>query len=474
MLQFVLWQNWCAMPKDRSSGQNQIQALCIEDLRELHTMCREGRLYEIERWVAEGKPLQFTPVAKPKGMRPKSALQVAIQTGQHSLALLLLRSGYDLDLEPHPVIDISLEFRRYDLLDLLLEYGADPRSADAYTLLDTYNSDLYERFWNGGYDFTADHALSAYLGEHTNNRPLLGFVKRHWPNNPKIQAELNIALGCHVRSENEKGVSLSIWAGADPHAPAPYPEWDLDDNETEVDEDSFLGWTAVEEAARTGIVTLLIKLRPDPRLDDFDSLYQMARGASVVDLLLEYQAPKDLTKILSSHVNILNRRIYPHTYDTVGAIEAILNCGTQWSERNRDTLGHIRRNLLKADDYDLKCIMKLLKKSEACAPETYQELIRTPKMQERLLAIGILRQRISDRERRENEINRLLIRYDREKLYEQIWSQPVQHLAKSYGISGVALGKTCRKLCIPVPPRGYWARVQAGRTENKPCLPNLS
>lgn len=35
-------------------------------------------------------------------------------------------------------------------------------------------------------------------------------------------------------------------------------------------------------------------------------------------------------------------------------------------------------------------------------------------------------------------------------------------VSKRYGISDVALAKVCRKMAIPVPERGYWARVAAG------------
>lgn len=48
----------------------------------------------------------------------------------------------------------------------------------------------------------------------------------------------------------------------------------------------------------------------------------------------------------------------------------------------------------------------------------------------------------------------------REELYEQVWTVPMQRLAERYGISDVALAKTCRKLVIPVPPRGYWRRKE--------------
>jgi hypothetical protein len=67
---------------------------------------------------------------------------------------------------------------------------------------------------------------------------------------------------------------------------------------------------------------------------------------------------------------------------------------------------------------------------------------------------------------------RLLARFDREKLYELVWSQPMWKLAPEYGVSDVALAKTCRKLQIPVPGRGYWAKAAArNHTESRPPLP---
>ena len=44
-------------------------------------------------------------------------------------------------------------------------------------------------------------------------------------------------------------------------------------------------------------------------------------------------------------------------------------------------------------------------------------------------------------------------------------------VAARYGVSSVALAKTCRKLAVPTPPRGYWALKAAGRTAVKPRLP---
>jgi hypothetical protein len=51
----------------------------------------------------------------------------------------------------------------------------------------------------------------------------------------------------------------------------------------------------------------------------------------------------------------------------------------------------------------------------------------------------------------------------RQKLYEMVWSEPMISLAKSFGISDVALAKRCRAFDVPIPYRGYWARKAAGQ-----------
>ena len=58
----------------------------------------------------------------------------------------------------------------------------------------------------------------------------------------------------------------------------------------------------------------------------------------------------------------------------------------------------------------------------------------------------------------------------RQDLYELVWSKPLVELAKDFGLSDVALAKRCRKLAIPVPGRGYWARVAAGQVPRQPPL----
>ena len=61
--------------------------------------------------------------------------------------------------------------------------------------------------------------------------------------------------------------------------------------------------------------------------------------------------------------------------------------------------------------------------------------------------------------------------YDRNVLYEEIWAEPMRDVTKRYGVSDVALAKTCRRLGVPVPGRGYWAKLKAGKADrDRRCL----
>ena len=64
--------------------------------------------------------------------------------------------------------------------------------------------------------------------------------------------------------------------------------------------------------------------------------------------------------------------------------------------------------------------------------------------------------------------------YNREKLYKEVWANPVVKVAAQYGVSDVAIHKICKKLNVPTPPLGYWAKVNAGVKVQKTPLPKTS
>lgn len=59
----------------------------------------------------------------------------------------------------------------------------------------------------------------------------------------------------------------------------------------------------------------------------------------------------------------------------------------------------------------------------------------------------------------------------RQELYEMVWAEPKTSLAKKFGVSDVWLSKICRAATVPIPPRGYWAKIAAGKISPRIALP---
>lgn len=59
----------------------------------------------------------------------------------------------------------------------------------------------------------------------------------------------------------------------------------------------------------------------------------------------------------------------------------------------------------------------------------------------------------------------------RSELFTLVWSEPVVKIARRLGISDRGLAKICTRHNIPLPPRGYWARVKSGQHPAALALP---
>ena len=66
-----------------------------------------------------------------------------------------------------------------------------------------------------------------------------------------------------------------------------------------------------------------------------------------------------------------------------------------------------------------------------------------------------------------------IITFNRNELYEKVWSEPMSRLAPEYSISDRGLAKICMKLNVPIPPRGYWAKLEHGKKTKHTPLPAL-
>lgn len=73
-----------------------------------------------------------------------------------------------------------------------------------------------------------------------------------------------------------------------------------------------------------------------------------------------------------------------------------------------------------------------------------------------------------DREQRPRDLTR-------EELYKKVWLTPMWRLCKEFGLTGRGLGKLCERCNVPVPPRGYWRRLETGgKTTRTPLPPESS
>jgi len=384
------WTDPRESPKPPSPPSPRPLAVSPDDLVNLVSLCRSGRIYAVEVWIKDGKPIQVEP--PPRGPRKSTPLQVAIDAKFHDLVLLLLSNGYRPDLEPEPPLDRVLRLRAWDLLELLLTWGADPTRVDPETVLDTYQSDLMERFWSFGVDYTRDHVLAHYLTSSTRNRPAYGWARRH-RDDPRIGRDLAMALGEAIWDDNEKAVSLLLWAGADPHRRVPTLRWSSPEEE---DDEELLG-TAVEAAVHAGKGHLIRFLKPDPQRDDFGALWSAVHDPESVDRLAAINPPTDWSPSIINCINRLSYRFLAGSdWPTKHCLERISDQhgGSLSTLAGKDCVD-LRRSMFRIrDSYDFRWLLDWLRKPRHCDPAIYADLTRTSAMQARLTAAGLVRKPI--------------------------------------------------------------------------------
>ena len=152
-----------------------------EELRELVSLCWVGRVYDVERWIQEGRPIQALTYRRLKKPPVITLLRTVARKRHRDLVLLLLCNGYRLDPEPdhwNSLLDEALDNADFDIVDLLLKWGADPTQVRPESVFETYMTELIDRFWQAGVDYTAEPGFATYLA-HTVNRPLYGWLRRN-------------------------------------------------------------------------------------------------------------------------------------------------------------------------------------------------------------------------------------------------------------------------------------------------------
>lgn len=471
------------------------------EAKHLLRLCKIGRLFEVQEWIASGNSLRVPAELK------TTPLKIALDTGFHSLVELLVRNEPNQDLK-NRALRHALSHKRLDLIDLLVSHGAEISSVPFVEALLLWDPTIIRYFLDHGADFITGYPFAEAFGERirTALSPWRECREKYPDLACQLQEQADRALRHFCFKGDLKWVSLLMWAGADPRSSGPM----LDDDDDDPDE--YL--TALTAAAYSENFQILKRLKPDAKRDGVDILLTNAarRGhADVVQYLLGLGAKsKDkpnggstaLDDCLESfRYGTFRLRLYHADYgrkskaskydvsDRRATVQLLLEAGALWRPDDARQVAEVRRSLYECEaDVTLELVERLVKHA-ACTQDTINDLLRTPAMKKHLMPearkFGLMgfdirtrEQKVEDERQKEAylqwNLHQLASRYDRAKIYEEIWAEPIQHVAKRYSISDVGLAKVCKKLNIPRPGLGYWAKKAAGKPiPKRPPLPDL-
>jgi hypothetical protein len=364
------------------------RAKTYDEIKPLIDMCKAGKVFEVQDWIAAGKPIN--PPPPEKGVRRKRPLEVAIDRGIHSLVQVLLEAGADVDDPGYNALEHALFKRRLDLIKLLVNHGADIHSVEMILVFESWDPKIIEYFIEQGADVETESPLATALCWKI--RTALGVFKRHKHQYPSFQEQLNIALRHHCKEGNLKWVSLMLWAGADPYAKG------LDSPGEEPDPEEDI--SALEYAALGGHLDIfkLKQFRLDPKHPIANDLLQYAcwpGKADILKLLIEKGfSPKDCPNsgtslIQSCLINMTwsvdffyrNKKSdldSTRSREKIKMIHMLAKSGAKWMPEDRYVINDARRELLKMKpDFTIEFIW-IMTKYNASTRKNLEQLFRTP------------------------------------------------------------------------------------------------
>jgi hypothetical protein len=349
-----------------------------DDLKEFCGLCRAGKLFAVQQWIRDGRPCRM-----PAGNFATSPMRIAIEQGFHSLVEVLLQENVLDHEEKNDALVRAVESRNLDLVEVLIQYGADPCTVDFDTVLWSRHPAIMRLFIARGLDLESNYAIArAFQDKH---REFLGVYLSVRDQLPTAAKQAAMALRYHAAAGNLKWVSLLLWAGADPRLPVAQ----LDDSE--VDED--LQDSALATAVRFGQVEVVKRIKIDPVRDDVTALAQATSyiwcNPNMIELLISLGADvRNQTGAINSAFSAFEWsldpifRSYTRIDEALRCIEILAAHGARWRPVDGYQFSCLRRALVKVATYDAAQYLQRIIKAGAIEQSIFQELMRTPRMKD--------------------------------------------------------------------------------------------
>ena len=361
------------------------------DAKELLSLCRAGRLYDIEKWIAAGKPLEI-PTAR--NARKKTLLQVAVETGFHSLVELIAKHERSQSSK-NAALEDAVSLRRLDLIELLVANGAEITSVPLADVLLSWEPRIIHFFLDHGADPITGSPFAVAFGAkvRTALRPFLECRRAHPEMTTALQEQLDCALRHFCEKSELKWVNLLLWAGGDARSLGPSLE-------KEYTNDPECYTSGLREACYSGNIDVIKKLKPEASRDNLSELLHCAAVSGQRDALrclLEIGSnPNDKENGGSSALDTALWRLDtfdPHrsglprsryaVYKEMECIGELLAHGALWKP-DRSHLNWLRKTLLESQPEVTIELLQLFRKHNACPAEIVHKLLGTPRMKEHL------------------------------------------------------------------------------------------
>ena len=367
-----------------------------EEIQPLVELCKAGKLFEVQEWIAAGKVVN-PPIYPNNRARRRSPLEIAIERGFHSLVKVLLQGGAGIESTGYDSpMDKCLQMRRFDLVQLLVEHGYDAESVSMEAVFSTWDPEIMEYFIERGADVEQGNPLASALCSRI--RTALRIFKRYKDRFSSFQEQANIALRHHCKQGNMKWVSLMLWAGADPYAPGTEnPNEELEPDDSGI---SALGFAALYDHFEVfGLKS--IRLNADhPVAYEIMRYADSEAGADVMRSLLQKgmnpndqenggcSAIQTLLDGMSIDFSFCDWSVHfgsrgidsDRSREKIKLVHLLAKHGARWVPMDTGQVNSARRSLLKlAPDYTVEFVW-IMAKYRACSREAVQQLLRTPTM----------------------------------------------------------------------------------------------
>jgi hypothetical protein len=367
--------------------------------KELVRLCRAGRLYEIERWINDGKSLEI-PAATKRG-KQRSLLEIAVETRFHSLVKLIAKHEASQSAKDDALRE-AVSSRRLDLVELLLANGADIRSVPLTNVLLTWEPTLIRFFLDHGADPSEGRPFAEAFGARVRTalRPFIEYKRSHPELTAELQEQLDRALRHFCSAGDLKWVSLLMWAGGDPRSRGPCLE-------KEYTEDPECYTSGLEEACYSENLDVLKRLKPDSNRDNLTELLGQAAiwgRKATLEYLLELGAnPNNKPNGGSSALDTVLRDFRAVRFDTynwkrpkskydvsqsLDCVSVLLAHGAIWNPEESYDLNCLRRTLLECEPDVTIELLKLFREHNVCPAERVHRLLGTPRMKDHLKPVS--------------------------------------------------------------------------------------